>query len=136
MLSVIPDVPMRCEPHGLSPDDCPSCVEFAPVDERRGEPCRVCPTYVIKCAHLDGDPRVVCLIDTDAFASAPNPCNHPHIAPVTGWDVYLGVPVMKQDCIYPYWPEAAWISFFTRTEADAAFERFEQLRRDTPWEAE
>ena len=88
------------------------------------EPCRVCPPYVVRCAHLDGNPRVVALIDIDGFAAAANPCPHKHLPIGLKWEAVLGTPVIA-DCIYPYWPDAKFFQFVARCDAETAFARFE-----------
>lgn len=135
----IPDVPMACEPHGLSPDDCPTCVEFPPEwDERGGRECPLCQPYVLACTHFDG--YVVKLIARAVSRLAHTPrCNELRGGPAApGWVVMGGLEKEFFDCpgcgvrntfIYIDTPGFFKKRYPTEAAARAEFERRCELMR-------
>lgn len=88
--------------------------------------CSVCPAYVVKCAHLDGDERVVWLMDDEAWMGTP--CVARHDADRARWGVIFDAPQLRHGdiCVHPCFNSAV-LNVATRAEADAAFERFEAI---------
>ena len=92
--------------------------------------CRVCPSYVVRCAHLGGDPRVVLITDDEAWVR--EPCGHAHYPASAGgrWIVLFGEPRSRAElgvglCDHPMF---AWGNVHNdRAEADRAFERYEAV---------
>ena len=94
------------------------------ADPRVGEPCPVCPPYVVRCAHLEGDPRVVWLLSGGLWIAVA--CEAEHLA--RPWYSGVGVPSPshhRAGCLKMPWDNSA--HFDTRAEADAAFERYEAI---------
>ena len=87
--------------------------------------CRTCPPWVVRCAHLEGDDRVVTICDEEAFAalSSRHGWNTRYtigIAPPTVCDCGCGVATFDDIT-------TGYVSTDARAEADAAFARYEAI---------
>lgn len=88
--------------------------------------CRSCPPYVVRCAHLEGDERVVWLVANSIWSAVPCVVGHGNPAP---WRVTLAPIGTASLCAHPGSTNSAPPRLDTndRAEADAAFERFESI---------
>ena len=118
----------------------PSCADHEPVAVRMAplrpaarhqSECSRCPAYVVRCAHLEGDPRVVWLIDHNVSPLAWH-CGHwpfetllgiplKTVGPACLPDSMCSCAVMAPDDTSDFQGHA------NRAEADTAFERFEAI---------
>ena len=91
--------------------------------------CRVCPAYVVRCAHLEGDERVLWIGDNVAFAATPCTGWRRHGVNGPRYEVVLGIPqyLEREDCLFPYFAPDEGVTTATRAEADAAFKRYEAI---------
>lgn len=115
--------PAACEIHAIIGEQCRDC-----PDPHIGEPCSVCPPYVVRCAHLEGDPRVVWLADRRAYNDAD--CGGwNHIEPEKAFEATIGHPEYHPEFGCTCLRQASYVftNTDTRAEADAAFARYEAI---------
>ena len=100
--------------------------------------CSRCPAYVVRCAHLAGDPRVVWFTDRDGWLSAPP--NHEHSWYDGRFHVLLGELEFTReapDCTCAVMVSVSRLTDTNdRAEADAAFAKYEARllgRQEEDW---